>query len=140
MKRHTFTRYERLKSRKTTKELFDKGSSVFLYPFKIMFAPIPAAPDPKGGFFDLPKIMISVSKRNFKRANQRNRIRRRIREAYRLHKARLFENVLSETSLAIGIVYVAKETEPSKRISKKLVEVLQKMLQAYQTGATPPKT
>ncbi len=105
-----------------------------------MFAPIPAAPDPKGGFFDLPKIMISVSKRNFKRANQRNRIRRRIREAYRLHKARLFENVLSETSLAIGIVYVAKETEPSKRISKKLVEVLQKMLQAYQTGATPPKT
>jgi ribonuclease P protein component len=131
--RHRFTRYERLKSQKTTKELFDKGSSVFLYPFKLQFIPLPAVPLPNGAVA-WPKVLVSVSKRNFKRANQRNRIRRRIREGYRLHKDRFFGPGRLDAPLAIGIVYVAKSLETSKFIHKKLIEALHKLVAAYRAG------
>jgi ribonuclease P protein component len=133
--RHKFIRYERLKSQKTTKELFDKGSSVFLYPFKLLFAPLPATPLPAGGIA-WPKVLISVSKRNFKRANQRNRVRRRIREGYRLNKDKFFGPGRLELPLAIGIVYVAKSLETSKFIHKKLTEALHKLVAAHR--AVPP--
>lgn len=133
--RHKFTRYERLKSQKTTKELFDKGSSVFLYPFKLLFAPLPAPLLPAGATA-WPKVLISVSKRNFKRANKRNLVRRRIREGYRLHKHKFFGPGGLAVPLAIGIVYVAKTIEPSKLIHRKLTEALHKLVAAHR--AVPP--
>ncbi|MCU0449958.1 MAG: ribonuclease P protein component [Bernardetiaceae bacterium] len=132
---HSFCRHERLKSDKIIQELFKKGSSVFLYPFKIYYLPI--APQPVGFFW--PKVLVSVSKRQFKRAVDRNRIKRLVREAYRLHKATVFGEAPSGQwpqtapgaephTWAIGLVYVAKQEEPLPLLAKKLVAGLQALL------------
>jgi ribonuclease P protein component len=113
----TFPKQEKLKSRKIIKDLFDKGSSFYLYPFKIVFIKISEVPSPA-----LPQILFSVSKRNFKRAVKRNRIKRLLREAYRLNKQELIKKIPSQFfPLAIGIMYVSKEELPFDIIQNKLI-------------------
>ena len=80
MGKFTFKKSERLSQKKSIQELFDKGSSFYLYPFKVFFIPS-EAPDHQ--------ILISVPKNIFKRAVDRNTIKRRIREGYRLNKSKL---------------------------------------------------
>ncbi len=100
--RATFTKAERLTSRKVIDQLFKKGSTdgkqnaartFYLFPFRLLYLypePPPSdSPSLPAGHPTLPAILITVSKRNFKRAVDRNRIRRRIREAYRLNKTLL---------------------------------------------------
>jgi ribonuclease P protein component len=110
----TFPKQEKLKSRKIIKDLFDKGSSFYLYPFKIVFIKFSEVPSPQ--------ILFSVSKRNFKRAVKRNRIKRLLREAYRLNKQELIKKIPSQFfPLAIGIMYVSKEELPFDIIQNKLI-------------------
>lgn len=73
-----------------------------------------------------PQLLISVPKRNFKRATDRNRIRRQIKEAYRLNKAVLFKD--RQSPAILGIVYVAKEKNDFPFLQKKLIAALKKML------------
>jgi ribonuclease P protein component len=113
----TFPKQEKLKSRKIIKDLFEKGSSFYLYPFKIVFIKnsdtVASA---------LPQILFSVSKRNFKRAVKRNRIKRLLREAYRLNKQELIKKIPSSFfPLAIGIMYVSKEELSFDIIQNKLI-------------------
>ncbi|WP_254448745.1 ribonuclease P protein component [Spirosoma rhododendri] len=86
--RQTFTKSERLCSKKILGELFTKGSTAvgtfYLFPFRVLYLNKPEAADA------LPAIVITVPKRQFKRAVDRNLIRRRVREAYRLNKHLLF--------------------------------------------------
>jgi len=94
----SFPKSERLYKKKAIQELFDKGSSFYVYPFRVYFQ---KCSDPESEH----QVMFSVSKRNFKRATDRNLIKRRIREAYRLNKA-----AISGTSkLQIAYIYTAKE-------------------------------
>jgi ribonuclease P protein component len=110
----TFRKDERLKSSKLIKELFDKGSSFYLHPFKVLFIP---NPDQNGRFH---QVMISVSKKNFKRAVDRNLIKRRIRESYRLNK-----NLLPDSPLyVIAYIYSAKEILTFAQIQERLVKTL----------------
>ena len=86
--KQTFKKSERLCSKKTIGQLFQKGSATtrtfYLFPFRLLYTDDPERTDP------LPAVLISVSSRNFKKAVDRNLIRRRVREAYRLNKALLF--------------------------------------------------
>ncbi|WP_421827878.1 ribonuclease P protein component [Larkinella sp.] len=86
--KQTFKKSERLCSKKTIGQLFQKGSATtrtfYLFPFRLLYTDDPERGNP------LPAILISVSSRNFKKAVDRNLIRRRVREAYRLNKALLF--------------------------------------------------
>jgi ribonuclease P protein component len=110
MGKFTFKKEERLNKEKWIQELFEKGSSFILYPFRVVFLP---HPDPQ---FPAHQVLISVSARNFKKAVDRNTIKRRIREAYRLNKLK----ILSPGKWLIAYIYIAKEMIPSEMIHKKL--------------------
>jgi ribonuclease P protein component len=110
----TFRKEERLHKEKLIKELFEKGSSFYLYPFKVLTQ---RNPDPS---FPVHQVMISVSRRNFKRAVDRNLIKRRIRESFRLNK-----NLLPATpKLLIAYIYTAKEILTFAQIQDRLIKTL----------------
>lgn len=121
--RQTFRKAERLSGKKVIDQLFAKGStetgSVFGYPFRVLYllGEMPVEPP-------LPAILISVSKRYFKKAVDRNLIKRRIREAYRRNKGLLFEGTAARPLARIALIYVAKEKISFEELEKKLKFVL----------------
>ena len=118
MGNYTFRKDERLKKEKHIQELFTKGSSFYLFPFKILLLPVPDI-----GTIRSHQVLISVSKRNFPKAVDRNIVKRRIREAYRMEKAKLPSEVLYH----IGILYTHKEILPYADISSKMVHVVNRI-------------
>ena len=117
MGKFTLKKEERLNKEKWIQELFEKGSSFQFYPFRVIYLP---HPDP---VYPLHQVLISVSARNFKRAVDRNTIKRRIREAYRLNKSK----ILSPGKWLIAYIYIAKEILPSELIHKKLFSTLERL-------------
>ena len=108
----TFKKSERLSSKKYIKELFDNGSSFYIYPFKMMVL-ANSGPD-----INHNQILITVPKRIFKRAVDRNKIKRLIREAYRLNKHQLING--SQQTFRIGYIYTAKVCLSFNLIQEKL--------------------
>jgi ribonuclease P protein component len=112
--RFTFRKEERLHKEKLIKELFEKGSSFYLYPFKVLFQHN-ADPD-----FAVHQVLISVSRKNFKKAVDRNLLKRRIRESFRLNK-----NLLPvKPKLVIAYIYTAKEILTFAQIQERLIKTL----------------
>jgi len=105
----SFPKSERLYKKKVIQELFDKGSSFYIHPFRVYFQKSPES--------NIHQVIFSVSKRNFKRAVDRNLIKRRMREAYRLNKAGLLET----SKLQMAYIYTAKEILSFEQIQEKTV-------------------
>jgi len=123
----TFKKEERLCSKKLIEQLFHNGSSFLLYPFRITWltAALPARSPVQ--------IVINVSKRRFKRAHDRNLIKRRIREAYRQHKGTgLYPHIYEGKQLLLGVNFVGKEISSYQLIEKKLLAVFERLIKAYQ--------
>jgi ribonuclease P protein component len=97
-----FPSEQRLKSRKTITHLFTKGSGFMAYPFRVMWCR-----QDESAKSSL-QMAVSVPKRNFKHAVDRNLLKRRSREAWRLHKADLPTHP-DKKNIAFMLIYVAKE-------------------------------
>ncbi|MDN5205083.1 ribonuclease P protein component [Fulvivirgaceae bacterium BMA10] len=115
---YTFSKNERLNSKKLIQELFTKGSSFCLYPIKIIY--LHQASDAEGSN----KVLFTVSKKRFKKAVDRNKIKRRLREAYRLNKYQLLDPDLSGDPLLIAYIYIGRDILSFKEIESKLKDSL----------------
>lgn len=100
----TYSKEEKLKSKKLIDALFSEGQSVAAFPLRLVYL--------ETTFTEtiLAKTGVSVSKRNFKTAVQRNRIKRLLRESYRLNKNAFINNL--NTQHAFMILYIGKK-EPT---------------------------
>ncbi len=115
----SFNKKERLKSKKQIEKLFGEGKSVTAFPLKVFYIPVE---DAEVQF----KVAVSVPKRNFKKAVDRNRIKRLMREAYRLNKQVIFNNI--EGNFALLILYLGKDLPEYRRVEKSLISILQKLV------------
>lgn len=109
---------ERLSKEIWIKQLFEEGSSFYFHPFKVLYLP---HPDPGS---TVNEVLFSVPKRQFKRAVDRNAIKRRLREAYRLNKTGL---TLSPRKWLIAYIYTAKTILPSETFQQKVLGTIQKI-------------
>ncbi len=118
----TFPKEERLNSKKLIQELFEEGSSFYLYPFKLITLPNPDKDSKKH------QILISVSKKKFSRAVDRNLIKRRIRESYRLNKHFLYSEERAIKPLLIAYIYIGKEIHDFRLIQSKLIKSIHRLM------------
>lgn len=98
----TFLKIERLCGKKAIDELFSKGKSKTQFPVKLIYKPSEFESEFPA------RAMFVVPKKKHKRANKRNTLKRRMREAYRLNKQNLYE-ALKEKKLDVMFIYLSEE-------------------------------
>mgnify|MGYP006130213601 FL=1 len=110
---NTFHKLEKLSHKGSVDAIFQKkGQSIFNPPILLAFlktelhTPYPC------------QVFVSVGKRKFKKAIDRNRIKRQITEVYRLNKNRIYEVILDDSKYAIGILFLGKVLPTSTEIEK----------------------
>lgn len=120
---YTFKKEERLCNKRLITELYHKGSSFLCYPFKVSWL-IPAEPLPYPV-----QVLFSVPKKRYKHAVDRNLVKRRMREAYRLHKQSLLYDKLAagNTQLVLSLGYVGKEIVDYAFMEKKMLKMLSEL-------------
>ena len=114
---NTFTKKERISSKLKIEKLFQSGKSFTHFPFRIIWLGIPFSGVKA-------EIVISVPKRLFKKAVDRNRIKRQIRESYRKNKTILSDESIL-TTVQIVFIYTSKTALESKEIEQKVISALE---------------
>lgn len=114
-----FPTSEKLKSKKLLDKLFSEGKSVSQYPVKLIFLKI------ENQEFEGLNVGVSVPKRNFKHAVDRNHLKRLLRECYRKNKYLVLNNM--NCSYAFMFIYVSKEP----LVYSQLFEVMQKLMKKF---------
>jgi ribonuclease P protein component len=122
-KTYTFTKEERLCNKKLIDELFHNGSSFLCYPFKVSWLIV------EEPLLFPAQVLFSVSKKRFKRAVDRNLIKRRIREAYRLYKQQYLYTGLQdgEKKIIFSVGFIGKEISTYELIDKKMLKLLNEL-------------
>lgn len=123
MSKNSFSKAERLKSVSLISKLFLEGKTLFKYPIKIVYIPLDKSNYPV-------HFGVSVSKKRFKKAVQRNRIKRLLKEAYRTQKEPLWKVIKqkNKNSYAVMAIFVGNEELPLSIIGKSMKHLL-KMLE-----------
>lgn len=120
--RYTLGKEERLKSRKIIEQLFKEGKSFSIFPFRVVwkYQLHPTTSVLQAGF--------TASSRNFKKAVDRNRIKRLMKEGYRLQKNTLQQLVeAKEKQLAVFFIYVGKEIPAQILVTDKVNQILKRL-------------
>ena len=125
--RQTFKKEERVFLQKEIDLLFREGVSFISYPLRVIYIEKKAPSEADAS------ILISVSKRKFKQAVKRNRLKRLIRESYRLNKKPLCEFLEEkETGLLIAFLFVGKELNQYKAIETAVVKAINTLRERLQ--------
>ena len=120
-----FHKAERLKNHHLLSALFTSGKSFSAYPLRVVYIPVKEA-----GAFPA-QFSLSVPKKKFRLAVDRNRLRRQIREAYRLQKHLLYEDLTNKNQrIAFMVMYVAKEEMSYKDIEKAMRRIIKGLKKA----------
>ena len=114
----TYPKNEKLKSKKTIELLFSEGQSVSKYPLRLVYVENSIENE------ELIKFGVSVSKKYFKNAVDRNYLKRVLRECYRLNKGILSESI--DKPMAMMFFYQSKEVLTYQEINEKTIQLFQK--------------
>ncbi len=119
-KRFSFGKEEKLCRLKLIQQLFAEGKGFVKYPLKISYLEQDELPESVAC-----QVLVSVSKKKFKRANKRNRIKRQIRECYRLNK-HLLTDALQQSGkkIVIAFIYLPTDEMLTADIEKAMVKAL----------------
>lgn len=119
----SYNKFEKLKSRKQIEILFAKGKSISAFPVKVFYLPVENTP------MHPVQVGVGVSARNFKKAVDRNTIKRRMREAYRLHKLPLHEHLVAQQkSVAVFILWIDKQMPTTAALQDLMPAVIEKLI------------
>ena len=123
----TFNKRERIVSRTLIEKLFSKGSSqtTSAFPLRAVYM----KEERKEGEEPV-QILISVSKRHFKHAVNRNRVKRQIRESYRHHKQILTEKIPQEQSIYVAFIWLADSLFDSPHVERSVRKLLEKVAES----------
>lgn len=113
-------RSERLRSLGAVRRLFECGESGFVFPFRYVWY---AEPDTEPSV----EVLFTVPKKFHKRANRRNLLRRRAKEAYRLNKGLLLAEGGKTAAVDVALIYSSKEIVPYKTVENALRRILQQI-------------
>ena len=117
---NTLKKIERLSKRSVIDKLYKEGSSFISYPFRVTYLvdfQIPA---------EFVQVMFNISKKRFRSAVDRNLLKRRMREAYRLNKEILSQNlIIKEKSLIIAYNYIGNEKLKFRQIENGTIKSFQ---------------
>lgn len=119
-----YPKAEKLKSKTTIDLLFSKGKSVSKYPLRLVYVESDYGIDEASG--QKIKIGVSVSKKHFKHAVDRNYFKRVLRETYRLNKHLLIDNL--ERPFAFMLLYQTKDRLSYEEINTKTVQLFEKFI------------
>ncbi len=123
----SYSKEEKLKSRKLLEQLFATGKSFNTFPVKVLYLEVEEP-------LDFPiKIGVGCSSRNFKKATDRNRIKRLLRENYRLNKALLHTAIAATNKqIAVFFLYIDKTMPEQEILQTKMPIVVEKLSKLIQ--------
>lgn len=122
----TYPKSEKLKSKNTIDLLFSEGKSVGKYPLRLVYIAVDLGEN-------LPiKMGVSVSKKYFKKAVDRNYFKRVLRESYRLNKNRLLDHL--DQPYAFMLLYQSKDRLSYEEINHKTIQLFEKFLTTLKDG------
>jgi len=122
-KTFTYNKKEKLKSRKQLEAIFSKGRTFLFFPVKVFYL-LPETP-----LDNIVKTGVGASSRTFKKAVQRNRIKRLLREAYRLNKQPLHQFLqIHNRQLVVFLLYIDKQMPKKNSIQTKMPVILEKLI------------
>jgi len=122
-----YPKNQKLKSRKTIDLLFTKGKSVSKFPLRLVYTPIENCDEKL-------KFGVSVSKKHFKNAVDRNYFKRVLRECYRLNKHLILDNL--DKKYAIMFFYQTQERLSYAEINEKTILLFKKFVAAINSEPT----
>ena len=104
----TFSKKERIVSKKLMETLFEKGDSQAVTSVQVL---------------------ISVPKKRFKHAVDRNRVKRQVRESFRRHKETIYEHLIADRQLLVAFIWLSDRHYVSAEVERRVSKLLQKIAQ-----------